>query len=54
MFFIFINIFLKKIFETINDKEHSYKVKDFFDLLYRILDPSNDQQIELFKKFRDN
>ena len=27
MFFIFKNIFLKKIFETINDKEHSYKVK---------------------------
>jgi len=47
------NIFLKKIFETINDKEHSYKVKDLCDLLYRILDPSNDQQIELFKMFRD-
>jgi hypothetical protein len=53
MFFIFKNIFLKKIFETINDKEHSYKVKDLCDLLYRILDPSNDQQIELFKMFRD-
>jgi len=53
MFFIFKNIFLKKIFETINDKEHSFKVKDLCDLLYRILDPSNDQQIELFKMFRD-
>ena len=53
MFFIFKNIFLKKIFETINDKEYSYKVKDLCDLLYRILDPSNDQQIELFKMFRD-
>ena len=53
MFFIFKNIFLKKIFETINDKEHAYKVKDLCDLLYRILDPSNDQQIELFKMFRE-
>ena len=53
MFFIFKNIFLKKIFETINDKEYSFKLKDLCDLLYRILDPSNDQQIELFKMFRD-
>ena len=53
MFFIFKNIFLKKIFETINDKEHSFKVKDLCDLLYRILDPSSDQQIELFKMFRE-
>jgi hypothetical protein len=53
MFFIFKNIFLKKIFETINDKEHSYKVKDLCDLLYRILDPSSAQQIELFKMFRE-
>ena len=53
MFFIFKNIFLKKIFETINDKEHSYKVNDLCDLLYRILDPSNDQQIELFKMFKE-
>ena len=53
MFFIFKNIFLKKIFETINDKEHSYKVKDLCDLLYRILDPSYEQQIDLFKMFRE-
>ena len=53
MFFIFKNIFLKKIFETINDKEHSFKVKDLCDLLYRLLDPSSDQQIELFKMFRE-
>ena len=53
MFFIFKNIFLKKIFETINDKEHAFKVKDLCDLLYRILDPSFDQQIELFKMFRE-
>ena len=53
MFFIFKNIFLKKIFETINDKEHAFKVKDLCDLLYRILDPSYDQQIELFKMFRE-
>ena len=32
---------------------YSYKVKDLCDLLYRILDPSSDQQIELFKMFRD-
>ena len=53
MFFIFKNIFLKKIFETINDKEHSFKVKDLCDLLYRILDPSYEQQIDLFKMFRE-
>ena len=53
MFFIFKNIFLKKIFETLNDKEYSYKIKDLCDLLFRILDPSSDQQIELFKMFRD-
>ena len=53
MFFSFKNIFLKKIFETINDKEHSYKVKDLCDLLYRILDPSYEQQIDLFKMFRE-
>ena len=53
MFFIFKNIFLKKIFETINDKEHAYKVKDLCDLLYRILDPSYEQQIDLFKMFRE-
>jgi len=54
MFFIFKNIFLKKIFETINDKEHSFKVKDLCDLLYRILDPSFEQQIDLFKMFREH
>ena len=54
MFFIFKNIFIKKIFETINDKEHSFKVKDLCDLLYRILDPSFEQQIDLFKMFREH
>ena len=53
MFFIFKNIFLKKIFETINDKEHAFKIKDLCDLLYRILDPSYEQQIDLFKMFRE-
>ena len=53
MFFIFKNIFIKKIFETINDKEHAFKVKDLCDLLYRILDPSYEQQIDLFKMFRE-
>ena len=53
MYFIFKNVFIKKIFETINDKEHSFKVKDLCDLIFRILEPSNEQQIVLFKMFKD-
>ena len=53
MFFIFKNIFIEKIFETINDKEYSNKINNLCDLLFHILQPNNEQQVELFKMFKE-
>ena len=52
MFFIFKNIFIEKIFETINDKEYSGKLFYLCDLLFNILEPNEEQQVELFKMFK--
>ena len=53
MFLIFKNIFIEKIFETINDKEYSNKINNLCDLLFHILQPNNEQQVELFKMFKE-
>ena len=53
MFFIFKNIFIEKIFETINDKEYNSKLIYLCNLLFQILQPTNDQQIDLFKMFKE-
>ena len=52
MFFIFKQIFIEKIFETINDREYSAKLYYLCDLLFNILEPNDDQQVELFKMFK--
>jgi hypothetical protein len=53
MFLIFKNIFIEKIFEIINDKEYSSKINNLCDLLFHILQPNNEQQVELFKMFKE-
>ena len=53
MFYIFKNIFIEKIFETINDKEYNSKLIYLCNLLFQILQPTNDQQIDLFKMFKE-
>ena len=53
MFYIFKNIFIEKIFETINDKEYNSKLSYLCNILFTILQPSNEQQIDLFKMFKE-
>ena len=53
MFVIFKNIFIEKIFETINDTEYSSKLTNLCNLLFQILQPTNEQQIDLFKMFKE-
>ena len=53
MFFVFKNIIIKKIFETINSPEYSYKLEFLCDLIFKIFDPNEKTQIEFFKLFKD-
>ena len=52
MFFIFREIFVEKLFETINDKEYIQKLPYLCELLFHILDPTDEQQVDLFKMFK--
>ncbi len=53
MLFLFKDSFIEKIFEAINDKNNSDKVKYLVSLLYSILDPTDDQEVNLFKLFKE-
>ncbi len=53
MLLIFNNIFIEKIFEALNDRYYSDRVDYLCDLLYSLLDPTDDQQVNLFKLFKE-
>jgi hypothetical protein len=54
MFFIFKNVFLSKIFDTMSNPEYKDRLVYFCQLLYRVLDPNDNQQIDLFKLAKEN
>lgn len=54
MFYIFKNVFIKKIFELMNSGEYREKIYYFCDILYKILEPIESQQVDFFKLFKEN
>ncbi|MCQ2819264.1 MAG: hypothetical protein MJ252_18530 [archaeon] len=54
MLFLFNKVFIKKIFEAINDRSNINRLDYLCNLLYTLLDPNINQQVELFKMFKEN
>jgi hypothetical protein len=54
MFFIFRNVFISKIFEAMNNLEYKDRLLYFCQLIYKILDPNENQQVDLFKLVKQN
>lgn len=54
MMFIFKNVFIANIFTAISQTECREKLHYFCDLIFRILQPTDVQQVDFFKIFKDN
>jgi hypothetical protein len=54
MVFLFKNIFFKKFFETLNNIEYKDKVDYITELIYKIIEPNENQLKDFFKMFKDN
>lgn len=54
MNYIFRFLFLEKIFEAINNPQHDEKILYFCEIIYRILDPNESQQVEFIKFIKEN
>ena len=53
MIYIFKNILIKKIFEAMNSLENHEKLIYLCEIIYKIMDPTDAQQVEFFKMFKD-
>jgi hypothetical protein len=54
MIYIFKNIFISKIFEVMRKPEHKDKLEWLCDLIFKMLEPSDSQQVDFFKLFKEN
>jgi hypothetical protein len=54
MYFLFRFSIIEKIFEAINNREYRNKLKYLVELLYKILDPIDNQQITFIRFLKDN
>lgn len=54
MFFIFRNVFISKIFEAMNNLEYKDRLLYFCQIIYKILDPNENQQVDLLKLVKEN
>lgn len=54
MIYIFNHLFIKKLFNTINDRQQESKIESVCWALVTILSPSESQQVDFFKLFKDN
>jgi hypothetical protein len=52
--FIYKNIFFNKFFEALKNNEYKDKVDYICELIYRIIDPTENQLKDFFKLFKDN
>lgn len=53
MIYIFKNILIKKIFEAMINTENREKLIYLCEIIYNIMDPTDAQQVEFFKMFKD-
>jgi hypothetical protein len=53
MIYIFNNILIKKIFEAMINLENREKLIFLCEIIYKIMDPIDKQQVEFFKMFKD-
>lgn len=53
MIYIFKNILIKKIFEAMVNLENREKLIYLCEIIYKIMDPTDAQQVEFFKMFKD-
>ena len=54
MIYIFKNIFIAKIFEVMRKYEQKDKLEWLCDLIFKMLEPLENQQVEFFKLFKEN
>lgn len=54
MIYIFKNIFIYKIFEVMKKPEHQDKLEWLCDLIFKMLEPLETQQVDFFKLFKEN
>lgn len=53
MIYIFKNILLKKIFEAMNNMENREKLVYLCEIIFKIMDPVEAQQVDFFKMFKE-
>jgi len=53
MIYVFKNILIKKIFEAMINQENREKLIYLCEIIYKIMDPTETQQVEFFKMFKD-
>lgn len=53
MIYVFKNILIKKIFESMINQENREKLIYLCEIIYKIMDPTESQQVEFFKMFKD-
>ncbi len=54
MIYIFKNILIKKIFDAMTDLENRDKLIYLCEIIYKIMDPTESQQVEFFKMFKNH
>lgn len=54
MIYIFKNIFIAKIFEVMKKSEYKDKLEWLCDLIFKMLEPNDSQQVDFFKLFKEN